>query len=266
VSEAASPVRLERDAGLAVITLDRPDVLNAFDEAMTRALAAAVAEVAGDQAVRAVVLTGAGRAFSAGQDLRDRAAALESGTELHLGDELRRRYHPLIAQIRAMRKPVIAAVNGVVAGAGLGIVAACDVRVAAASASFRAAWSRVGLVPDAGSAFFLPRLVGWGRAIDLIISGEPVSSAEALRIGLVTRVWPDDEFAAAWQAYARGLAAGATEAYALSKEGLNAAWDHDLGAFLEVEAGLQDRAGRSRDYAEGVRAFLAKRPAVFEGR
>ncbi|GAC1456226.1 MAG: enoyl-CoA hydratase-related protein [Candidatus Limnocylindrales bacterium] len=262
----SSPVRLERDGGLAIITLDRPAVLNAFDEATTTALASAVTAVAGDPAVRAVVITGAGRAFSAGQDLRDRAAALEAGAELHLGDELRRRYHPLIAEIRRMRKPVIAAVNGIAAGAGLGLVAACDVRVAAASASFRAAWSRVGLVPDAGSAFFLPRLVGWGRAIDLIISGEPVSSEEALRIGLVTRVWPDDGFEAAWRSYAQSVACGATEAYALSKEGLNAAWEHDLGAFLEFEAGLQDRAGRSRDYAEGVRAFLAKRPAAFEGR
>jgi len=260
------PVRLERDAGVAIITLDRPEVLNAFDVATTAALATAITDVAADARVRAVVITGAGRAFSAGQDLRDRAAALEEGAELHLGEELRRRYHPLTLAIRRMRKPVIAAVNGIAAGAGLGLVAACDVRVAAASASFRAAWSRVGLVPDAGAAFFLPRLVGWGRAIDLIISGEPIESAEALRIGLVTRVWPDDEFDAAWRAYARIVAAGATEAYALSKEGLDASWDHDLAAFLEIEAGLQDRAGRSHDYAEGVRAFLAKRPARFEGR
>lgn len=266
MSGMSPPVRLERDAGVAVITLDRPDVLNAFDEAATAALATVLTEVAADPAVRAVVITGAGRAFSAGQDLRDRVAALDGGAELSLGDELRRRYHPLTLAIRTMRKPVIAAVNGIAAGAGLGLAAACDVRVAAASASFRAAWSRVGLVPDAGSAFFLPRLIGWGRAIDLVVSGDPVDSAEALRIGLVTRVWPDDEFDAAWRSYARSVAAGATEAYALSKEGLNASWDHDLSAFLEIEAGLQDRAGRSRDYAEGVRAFLAKRPAAFEGR
>ena len=265
-SRPTGPLEIERDGGLAILTLDRPDVLNAFDEALTTALAAAVADVAADAAVRAVVITGSGRAFSAGQDLGDRASAIDAGTELRLGDELRRRYHPLIAAIRRMRKPVIAAVNGVAAGASLGLAAACDVRVAAASASFRAAWSRVGLVPDAGAAFFLPRIVGWGRASDLIISGEPVSSDEALRIGLVTRVWPDADFAAAWRTYANGVAAGATEAYALSKEGLNAAWEHDLDAFLEIEAGLQDRAGRSRDYAEGVRAFLAKRPAAFEGR
>lgn len=156
--------------------------------------------------------------------------------------------------------------NGVVAGAGLGIAVACDVRVAAASASFRAAWSRVGLVPDAGSAYFLPRLVGWGRAMDMILGGEPVGADEALRIGLATRVWPDADFAREWRAYAMALASGATEAFALTKEGLNASWHHDLGAFLDLEAGLQDRAGRTRDYAEGVKAFTAKRRAQFEGR
>jgi 2-(1,2-epoxy-1,2-dihydrophenyl)acetyl-CoA isomerase len=259
-------LRLERRGWVGVITLDRPDVLNAFDEALTSALASAVDDVARDATVRAVVITGAGRAFSAGQDLRDRLAMVEAGKDLHLGDELRRRYHPVIASIRAMRKPVIAAVNGVVAGAGLGIAVACDLRVAAASASFRAAWGRVGLVPDAGSAYFLPRLVGFGRAMDMILTGEPLSAEEALRIGLVTRVWPDAEFVGQWRAYATALASGATEAFALTKEGLNASWHHDLAAFLDVEAGLQDRAGRTRDYAEGVKAFTAKRRAEFEGR
>jgi len=260
------PLRLEREGPLAVITLDRPDVLNAFDEALTAALTSAVDDVAKDGSVRAVVITGAGRAFSAGQDLRDRLAMVEAGKDLHLGDELRRRYHPVIAAIRAMRKPVVAAVNGVVAGAGLGIAVACDVRVAAASAVFRAAWGRVGLVPDAGSAYFLPRLIGWGRAMDMILTGEPVDADEALRIGLATRVWPDADFAREWRAYATVLANGATEAFALTKEGLNASWHHDLDAFLDVEAGLQDRAGRTRDYAEGVKAFAAKRRAEFEGR
>jgi 2-(1,2-epoxy-1,2-dihydrophenyl)acetyl-CoA isomerase len=259
-------LRLEREGPLAVITLDRPDVLNAFDEALTAALTSAVDDVAKDGSVRAVVITGAGRAFSAGQDLRDRLAMVEAGKDLHLGDELRRRYHPVIAAIRAMRKPVVAAVNGVVAGAGLGIAVACDVRVAAASAVFRAAWGRVGLVPDAGSAYFLPRLIGWGRAMDMILTGEPVDADEALRIGLATRVWPDADFAREWRAYATVLANGATEAFALTKEGLNASWHHDLDAFLDVEAGLQDRAGRTRDYAEGVKAFAAKRRAEFEGR
>jgi 2-(1,2-epoxy-1,2-dihydrophenyl)acetyl-CoA isomerase len=257
---------VERDGALTVITLDRPDVLNAFDETLTSSLSAAILDTAGDASVRAVVITGAGRAFSAGQDLRDRAMQVESGAELRLGDELRRRYHPLIAAIRQMRKPVVAAVNGVVAGAGLGVAVACDVRVAAASASFRAAWSRIGLVPDAGSAYFLPRIVGWGRAMDMILTGEPVDANDALRIGLVTRVWPDEEFADAWRKYANTLAEGATEAYALSKEGLNAAWDRDFASFLELESSLQDRAGRTNDYAEGVRAFASKTAAKFEGR
>jgi 2-(1,2-epoxy-1,2-dihydrophenyl)acetyl-CoA isomerase len=259
-------VGLERDGALAIVTLQRPEVLNAFDEPMTSALEAALDEVGPDASVRAVVLTGAGRAFSAGQDLRDRASAIESGGELHLGDELRRRYHPAISAIRAMRKPVIAAVNGVASGAGFGLAAACDIRVASSSASFRAGWAKVGLVPDAGSAFFLPRIVGWGRALDIVLTSETIAAEEALRIGLVTRVWPDDSFSKEWRALARGLSEGATEAYALSKEGLNAAWDRDFTEFLEVEAELQDRAGRTRDYAEGVRAFVGKRPARFEGR
>ncbi|HEX9495717.1 MAG TPA: enoyl-CoA hydratase-related protein [Candidatus Limnocylindria bacterium] len=260
-----SGLRVERDGEVAVLTLDRADVLNAFDEALTIALRESVAEAGADPAVRAVVITGAGRAFSAGQDLRDRAAALERGDELRLGDELKRRYHPVIMSIRSMRKPVIAAVNGIASGAGFGLVAACDVRVASSAASFRAGWGRVGLVPDAGAGYFLPRIVGWGRAFDMILSGEPVDANEALRIGLVTHVWPSNDFAREWRAYAAGVAAGATEAYALTKEALNAAWGQDLAAFLEVEAGLQDRAGRTHDYAEGVRAFLGKRPSRFTG-
>ena len=265
-SAARSPLRVERDAAVAILTLDRPDVLNAFDEALTGALAQALSDAAADTGVRCVVITGAGRAFSAGQDLRDRAAAIERGDELRLGDELRRRYHPATLAIRSMRKPVIAAVNGVVAGAGFGLAVACDLRVAASSATFRAAWSRVGLVPDAGSAFFLPRLVGWGRAIDLVFSGREVNAQEALAIGLVTRIWPEKEFAQRWRDLAGELAQGATEAFALTKEGLNAAWEQPLTEFLGTEAGLQDRAGRTADYAEGVRAFLAKRPPRFAGR
>ena len=169
-------LRVERDGGLAVLTLDRPDVLNAFDETLTAELGAALGEVAADAGVRAVVITGAGRAFCAGQDLRDRAAAIGRGADLRLGDELRRRYHPVIAAIRAMRKPVVAAVNGVASGAGFGLAVACDLRVASSAATFRAGWARVGLVPDAGSAFFLPRIVGWGRAADLMLTSETIAA------------------------------------------------------------------------------------------
>ncbi len=259
-------LRVEVDAALAVLTLDRPEVLNAFDEALTIELARALETVAGDAAVRAVAITGTGRAFSAGQDLRDRADAIVRGEDLHLGDELRRRYHPVVEAIRAMRKPVIAAVNGVTTGAGFGLAVACDVRVASSSATFRAGWAKVGLVPDAGSAYFLPRIVGWGRATDLILAGQTIDAAEALRIGLISRVWPDADFSGEWRAFARALADGATEAFALTKEGLNASWERDFASFLEVEAALQDRAGRTADYRNAVRAFLEKRPARFEGR
>jgi 2-(1,2-epoxy-1,2-dihydrophenyl)acetyl-CoA isomerase len=260
------PLRVERDGGVAVITLDRRDVLNAFDERLTEALNASLVDCAHDAEVRAVVITGAGRAFSAGQDLDDRLAMIDRGGDLHLGDELRRRYHPAIAAIREMRKPVIAAVNGVAAGAGLGLAVACDIRVAAGSATFRAAWARVGLVPDAGSAFFLPRLIGWGRALDMVLTGDPVTADEALRIGLVTRVWPDGEFGTRWRELARQLAAGATEAFALTKEGFNWAMGRGFAEFLDIEAGLQDRAGRTHDYAEGVRAFKEKRAPRMEGK
>ena len=261
-----SPLRVERDGAVTVLTLNRPDVLNAFDEPLSEALNASLADCAADPAIRAVVITGAGRAFSAGQDLDDRLAMIEKGGELHLGDELRRRYHPAIAAIREMRKPVIAAVNGVAAGAGLGVAIACDIRVAASSAIFRPAWGRVGLVPDAGSAFLLPRLIGWGRALDMVLTGEGVAADEALRTGLVTRVWPDAEFAARWRELAQTLARGATEAFALTKDGLNAAMTRGFAEFLDHEAELQDRAGRTHDYAEGVRAFSEKRPAKMEGR
>ena len=261
-----SPLRVERDGAVTVLTLNRPDVLNAFDEPLTEALNASIADCAADATIRAVVITGAGRAFSAGQDLADRLTMIDKTGDLHLGDELRRRYHPAIAAIREMRKPVIAAVNGVAAGAGFGVAIACDIRVAAASATFRPAWGRVGLVPDAGSAFFLPRLVGWGRALDMVLTGEPVAADEALRIGLVTRVWPDAEFAAKWRDLAQTLAGGATEAFALTKEGLNASMARGFTEFLDYEAELQDRAGRTHDYAEGVRAFSEKRPAKMEGR
>jgi len=231
-----SPLRVERDGAVTVLTLNRTDVLNAFDEPLTEALNASLADCAADSAIRAVVITGAGRAFSAGQDLADRLSMIEKGGDVHLGNELRRRYHPAIAAIREMRKPVIAA------------------------------WGRVGLVPDAGSAFFLPRLVGWGRALDMVLTGEPVGAEEALRIGLVTRVWPDADFAAKWRGLAQTLAHGATEAFALTKEGLNAAMARGFAEFLDHEADLQDRAGRTRDYAEGVKAFSQKRPANMEGR
>ncbi len=256
----------EDQGGVATLVLSRPEVRNALDLAMTAELARELAAVAIDDAVRGVVITGAGRSFSAGQDLRDRSDDLLAGRELHLGAELRRRYHPIVRVIRSMPKPVLAAVNGPAVGAGLGLAAACDIRVASSDATFLAAWARVGLAPDAGAAYFLPRLIGLGRAFDLLLSGEPLDAREALRVGLVTRVWEAGAFATEVATFARGLAGGATLAFALTKHALERASQPSLDDFLELEARLQETAGRSRDYAEGVRAFLEKRPPRFDGR
>ena len=257
--------REDRDA-VATLTLTRPDVLNALDEATTSELARALTAVSRDDAVRCVVITGAGRAFSAGQDLRDNASDVSAGREPHLGQELRRRYFPIVRAIRSMRKPVVAAVNGAAVGAGLALACACDVRIASSAATFRAGWARVGLVADAGAAYFLTRLIGAGRALDLMLSGEPITAQRALEIGLVTHVFDDATFAADAGQYARTLAQGATLAFALAKEAVERAAVPTLDEFLEVEARLQEEAGRSRDYSEGVRAFLEKRSPRFEGR
>ena len=260
-------VRRDVQGAVATLTLDRPDVRNAFDEAMTADLARELATVSIDGAIRCVVITGAGRAFSAGQDLRDRSADILAGRDLHLGRESGvMEIGSLVRIIRAMPKPVVAAVNGAAVGAAFGLACVCDVRVASTEATFRAAWARVGLAPDGGAAFYLPRLVGWGRAFDLMLSGDPLGAEEALRIGLVTRVFDAAVFAEEVARFARSLAAGATLAFALTKQELERASTPSLDDFLELEARLQEQAGRSRDYVEGVRAFLEKREARFEGR
>jgi 2-(1,2-epoxy-1,2-dihydrophenyl)acetyl-CoA isomerase len=209
-----------------------------------------------------VILTGAGRAFCAGQDLRER---LEPDAA-PLGVELRERYNPIIRAMRSLPKPIVGAINGVAAGAGASLAMACDIRIASDSASFALAFARVGLVPDSGATWFLPRLVGATRAAEIALLGDPLSAADAERVGLVGRVVPAAELAMEAKAVASRLAGGAPRALALTKRALNAAWERDLDGALEYEAYLQEMAGRTKDHQEGMAAFLERRPPNFEGR
>jgi 2-(1,2-epoxy-1,2-dihydrophenyl)acetyl-CoA isomerase len=254
-------VELDTDAGVATVTLNRPDALNALTVPMKLALFAAFRRLEREKPIRAVVLTGAGRAFCAGQDLRER---LEPGAA-PLGVEVRERYNPIIRAMRGLPKPIVAAINGVAAGAGASLAMASDIRIASESASFALAFGRVGLVPDSGATWFLPRLVGSARAAELALLNDPLSAPDALRLGLVGRVVAADQLAPEAKAIAARLAAGAPKAIALTKRALEAAWDHDLDAALEYEAHLQDLAGRTKDHAEGMAAFMEKRQPRFSG-
>jgi 2-(1,2-epoxy-1,2-dihydrophenyl)acetyl-CoA isomerase len=261
--DAAETVLLAVDAStrVATITLNRPEALNSLTVPMKQTLLAAFRRVERDGGVRAVVLTGAGRGFCAGQDLRERLQP----DAAPLGVEVRERYNPLIRAMRAMPKPIVAAVNGVAAGAGASLAMAADIRLASEAASFTLAFGRVGLVPDSGATWFLPRLVGATKAAELALLGDPVSAADALRLGLVGRVVAADELATEASAIAARLAAGAPRAIALTKRALDTTWDRDLDAALEYEAHIQDLAGRTKDHAEGLAAFLEKRPPAFTG-
>jgi 2-(1,2-epoxy-1,2-dihydrophenyl)acetyl-CoA isomerase len=254
-------VLAERDAGVLTLTLNRPDALNSFNVEMKEALNAALKDAARDKGVRVVVLTGAGRAFSAGQDLKER----QDPGAADLGTELRARYNPIVLAMRRLEKPIIGAINGVAAGAGISIALACDLRVAADNASFIEVFGRVGLVPDTGSTWFLPRLVGYARAAEMMFTTDPVDAATAERIGLVNRVVPAADLMTETKALAAKLAQAAPMALALAKRGLNRALESGLEDSLEYEAQLQSIAGRSKDHAEGVAAFVEKRPTNFTG-
>jgi 2-(1,2-epoxy-1,2-dihydrophenyl)acetyl-CoA isomerase len=244
-----------------VVTLNRPDVLNAFDSRLGEELLDALGAAADAPDVRCVVLTGAGRAFCSGADLRGHVPG-----ETSLGALLRSRFNRIILRLRTMEKPVIAAVNGVAAGAGCNLALAADLRVASDRATFIEVFSRVGLIPDSGGTWLLPRFVGIGRALEMMFFADPIDAAAAERLGLVNRVVGQEELMPRTMEWAARLAQGPTRAYGLIKRGVDRALALDLRGALEYEAYLQEIAGRSDDHREGVAAFLEKRAPSYAGR
>jgi len=259
-------VNLHRHGAAATIELDRPDALNAWDDALGEELLDAVRAVAEDDDVRAVVLTGAGRAFSSGADLRD-VSSRDRTPEGHvdLRSLLDERYHPIITTIRTMPKPVLAAVNGPAVGIGLSLALAADLIVAAESAYFLLAFVNIGLVPDGGSSLFVPTRVGLARAAEMAMLGERVSAAQALEWGLINRVVPDADFADEVALLRDRLASGPTRSYAGTKRQLNHWLYTRMDEQLALEADVQQEMATSGDFAEGVAAFLEKRRAAFGG-
>jgi len=257
---AAPPLLEARDQGILTLTLNRPERLNAITDELLDALTTAARAAEADDTVRAVVLTGAGRAFCSGQDLR---AAADGGL-VDVRAKLREHYAPAIRALRSLPKPVIAAINGPAAGAGFSLALAADIRIAAESATFVQAFVRIGLIPDAGSTYFLPRLIGPARAAELMMLGDPVSAPRALEMGLVSAVVPDAELLVSAHQVATRLAAG-PRSIAYIKEALAASADNDLDAQLQVEERLQEQATTTADFFEGVSAFLEKRQPRFTG-
>jgi 2-(1,2-epoxy-1,2-dihydrophenyl)acetyl-CoA isomerase len=254
------PLLVEVADGIATLTLNRPDALNALNADLKAALLDTVRRVGRDREVRVVVLTGAGRAFCAGQDLREHASNA-AGT----AEAIRTTFNPLILGLRRLEKPVIAAINGVAAGAGVSLALACDLRIAAEEASFVLAFGRIGLIPDSGATWFLPRLVGSARAAEIAMLGDPLTARDAERIGLVNRVVPGAELAGEARAMAARLTESAPRALGLTKRALNRATEVGLEDALEYEAALQGIAANTSDHQEGLAAFREKRPPRFTG-
>ncbi|MEX0494844.1 2-(1,2-epoxy-1,2-dihydrophenyl)acetyl-CoA isomerase PaaG [Raoultella terrigena] len=253
------------EQGVMTITLNRPDRLNSFNDLMHQQLAESLTQAERDDSVRCLLITGAGRGFCAGQDLNDRNVD-PSGPATDLGLSVERFYNPLVRRLAALPKPVIAAVNGVAAGAGATLALGCDMVLAARSASFVMAFSRLGLVPDCGGSWFLPRVAGRARAMGLALLGEKLSAEQAAQWGMIWQLVEDAELADTSLQLARHLAAQPTFGLGLIKQALLAAETNGLDAQLDLERDYQRMAGRSADYREGVSAFLAKRPPQFSGK
>jgi 2-(1,2-epoxy-1,2-dihydrophenyl)acetyl-CoA isomerase len=258
-------VRMEQSGGVALLTLNRPDLLNSFNRPMGRALVAGIEAAAGDSAVRAVLLTGAGRGFCAGQDLAEAAPATPDGPMPDLGDIVRDTYNPIVRAIRGIEKPVVCAVNGVAAGAGASIALACDLVYASSAASFVWSFAKIGVIPDSGGTFLLPRMLGLPRASALAMLGEKISAQQAYEWGLVWKVCDPEALVAAAMETASYLATQPTRALGLTKRGFNRSLGVDLSDQLDYEEEIQREAGQTADYAEGVRAFLAKRKPAYRG-
>jgi 2-(1,2-epoxy-1,2-dihydrophenyl)acetyl-CoA isomerase len=256
-------VQLRQDGAVAIITLDRPEKVNALDRAMLERLIVLLDAAAGSAATRALLITGTGRAFSAGQDLGD--ARFQAGEDFDIAATIDQTYNAIVRRLRALRIPTIAAVNGVAAGAGANLALACDIVIAARSASFLQAFVKIGLIPDAGGTFMLTRLLGEARAKALAMLAEPLPAETAVQWGLIWKVVDDAALMSEALALAHKLASGPTVALALTKQAIQAASENGLSAQLDVERDLQASAGRTRDFAEGVAAFLAKRKPEFRG-
>ncbi len=259
-------IRCEVVEGVATLTLNRPDKLNAFTEEMHAELRAALALIDEDPQVRVLVLTGAGRAFSAGQDLGDRAVAIQAGTPPDIGNTVERNYKPLVLRLANLRVPTLAAVNGIAAGAGASIALACDIVVACHSASFLQAFSRIGLLPDTGGTWFLPQRVGMARALGLAMLAEKLPATKAAEWGLIWSAVADDEFPDVVATLARQLAQAPTKALVRTRQAMHAAPTHTLEQQLSLEGSYMRELGWSPDYAEGVAAFVEKRAPRFTGR
>ncbi len=256
---------VEQDGSVLTITMNRPEKLNAFNDTMLQEMTEAVEAAAQDDTIRCVVITGAGRAFGSGQDLTSFMARSDTSESTRVSDHLTK-YHRLVFAIRKMPKPVIAAIQGVAAGISCNIALACDLRIAADNARFLEAFARIGLIPDGGGGFFLPRLVGMGKAMEMSMLADEVGGPEAERIGLVNKCVPLSEFESTTKALAQRLAKGPTRTYAFIKELIYTSVASDLKTTLQLEGELQDRAFETADHREGVAAFLEKRPAKYTGK